>query len=294
MFPTNKIADIRRIYTESLAGIYNARESKNITFLIFQHYKNWNRFELNENLEKTLSESELLKFHFALKELKTGKPLQYVLGETEFYGLKFLVNENVLIPRPETEELVHLVIDYCKENKIGSPVTLDIGTGSGCIPVVLKKNIPGAEMFGTDVSEKALEVANKNAELNEVKINFILHDILFPDEWSKTKFDIIISNPPYIPENEKSKMHKNVTDYEPHLALFIPDNDPLLFYRRIMQFANENLNKNGKLFFEVHEDFASEVKSLMEKNNFNEVKIIKDMQGKERIVWGMLTAKDAK
>lgn len=243
---------------------------------------------MNENAEKTLSESELLKFHFTLKELRSGKPLQYVLGETEFYGLKFLLNENVLIPRPETEELVHLVINVCKENKITQPSILDIGTGSGCIPVVFKKNIPDADVSSTDVSEKALAVAKKNAELNEVNVNFILHDILSEKELSKTKFDIIISNPPYIPLSEKKTMNKNVKDFEPELALFIPDEDPLVFYRKIILFANGNLNKYGKLFFEVHENHAAEVKRLMEKNNFTAVEIIKDMQGKERIVWGSL------
>lgn len=288
MFSTNQSGHIRMIFINELEKLYDSREAENITFLVFQHFKNWNRFQLKENENTGLSESELLKFHFALKELKTGKPLQYVLGETEFYGLKFFVNESVLIPRPETEELVHLVINDCKKNHLSSPVILDIGTGSGCIPAALKKNIPDSVVMATDVSEASLVVAKKNAEINGVEIQFFHHDILSGKDVMEGKADIIISNPPYIPEKEKNILHKNVVDFEPHIALFSPDNEPLKFYIAISLFAKEKLKRNGKLFFEVHENFAKDVKQLMEENGFGEVEVVKDMQEKERMVFGVL------
>ena len=226
----------------------------------------------------------MLKFNYAIKELKKFKPLQYILGEADFYHLKFYVNEHVLIPRPETEELVHFIIH---DNKMNAPAILDIGTGSGCIPIALKKNIPSAVVSSIDVSEKALNVANRNAKKNDVEILFILRDILDPLailDQQLLKYDIIVSNPPYICNAEKNKMDKNVLDYEPHLALFVNDNDPLLFYNVICDFALKMLKTNGKLYFEINQSLASETKDLLESKGFKNVELIKDLSNNYRIL----------
>ncbi len=228
---SNKIKDIVRFFREQLQGIYDAEEIESFIGFCFEEYMGLKRVDIVINGERTMSESDLLKFNFAIKDLKKEKPIQQILGKADFYGLKFYVNEHVLIPRPETEELVDLII---KENKGFNPTIMDIGTGSGCIPISLKKNIPNAVVSSIDVSEKAIEVAKKNAKLNEVTITFVVDDILNPSkEIAPKSIDIIVSNPPYICISEKEEMRKNVLEHEPHIALFVYDNDPLLFYKAI-------------------------------------------------------------
>lgn len=281
---SNKIKDILRFFRDELKDAYPPEELDSIIAYCFEDYLHLKRSAISTNQETTVSESELLKFNDAIKELKKFKPLQYILGEANFYGLKFYVNEHVLIPRPETEELVHFIIH---DNKMNAPAILDIGTGSGCIPIALKKNIPSAVVSSIDVSEKALNVANRNAKKNDVEILFILRDILDPLailDQQLLKYDIIVSNPPYICNAEKNKMDKNVLDYEPHLALFVNDNDPLLFYNVICDFALKMLKTNGKLYFEINQSLASETKDLLESKGFKNVELIKDLSNNYRIL----------
>ncbi|HLC83357.1 MAG TPA: peptide chain release factor N(5)-glutamine methyltransferase [Bacteroidia bacterium] len=281
---SNKIKDIIRFFRDELKDSYEDGELESIIAYCFEHYLKLNRTELISRADETISESELLKFNFAIKELKRHKPIQYILGEADFYRLKLKVNEHVLIPRPETEELVHLIIG---DNKMDSPSILDIGTGSGCIPIALKKNIPSAKISATDISEEALEVAKQNAHKNNVEINFFLEDILHPtSDIGHPTSDIIVSNPPYICLSEKSSMSKNVLDYEPHLALFVENNDPLIFYKAISDFALKSLNKNGKIYFEINQSLSSETKNLLENKGFKNVELIKDLSNNYRILRG--------
>ena len=220
-----------------------------------------------------------------IEELAAHKPVQYVLHEAWFAGMKLYVDENVLIPRPETEELVDLVIKYVLK-EFTSPnkeiTILDIGTGSGCIPIAIKMRIPQSKVYGVDVSEAALDIAKNNAAINNADVNFMLSDFLDESRWNElSAADIIVSNPPYIPLQEKDRMQDNVTRYEPHLALFVPDNDPMLFYKAIARFAEKKLLPGGKIFVEVHEDYSEAVKDVF---TFFKSEKIKDMQGKNRFV----------
>ena len=276
---SNKIKDIIRFFRDELKDSYEYDELESIIAYCFEYYFKLNRAELFSRTDETVSESELLKFNFAIKELKNQKPIQYILGEADFYRLKFKVNEHVLIPRPETEELVHLII---KDNELDSPIILDIGTGSGCIPIALKKNIPSAKISAIDIANDVLEVAKYNAKHNGVEVEFVLDSILH----LTSHFDIIVSNPPYICVSEKANMNKNVLDYEPHLALFVENDDPLLFYKAIIDFAIKNLNKNGKIYFEINQSLASETKNLLENKGFKNVELIKDLSNNYRILRG--------
>lgn len=217
-----------------------------------------------------------------IHRLKLHTPLQYILETTLFYGLPIRVNKNVLIPRPETEELVDLLI---KENNNGKEMTvLDIGTGSGCIPLAIKKHLPRTTVFGCDVSKAALEVAQQNAVINQLKVEFFKCDILNITPEQSRKYDIIVSNPPYITESEKAAMAKNVTEHEPHLALFVSNNDPLQFYKAIAKFCESSLNPGGQIYLEVNAQYAQEVAQLFNTNGKFKATVIKDMSGKERFV----------
>jgi release factor glutamine methyltransferase len=223
-------------------------------------------------------------------ELKNQRPIQYILGETTFYGLSFLVNENTLIPRPETEELVELIIESTNYELRNTKLkVLDIGTGSGCIAISLAKHLPTSEVYAIDVSEEALVTAKKNAELNKVAIDFISTNILDVVTLSAVagldkQFDIIVSNPPYVRNLEKSEIKPNVLEYEPHLALFVDDIDPLLFYRKIAELAIKNLNPNGKLYFEINQYLGKETIKLLEDFGFRNVELKKDIYGNDRML----------
>jgi release factor glutamine methyltransferase len=226
--------------------------------------------------------------------LKKEKPIQYILGETEFYGLPFLVNVNTLIPRPETEELVEWIIKSTNYEIQSTKLRiLDIGTGSGCIAISLAKNIPNAEVSAIDVSEKALATAKKNAEINKIVVNFINVDILKINDLAElptsnfqlpTQFDIIVSNPPYVRNLEKAEIKPNVLEYEPHLALFVEDTDALLFYRKIANLAKENLSENGQLFFEINQYLGKETVELLEDLGFKNIELKKDIYGNDRMI----------
>lgn len=229
---------------------------------------------------KSLSESQHSKMNEILERLEKYEPIQYILGETEFYGLPFKVNRDTLIPRPETEELVELIINENRDRKVS---ILDIGTGSGCIAITLAKKLPYAEVLAWDFSQGALDVARKNAELNDVKIDFSGIDIL-QEYLTDRKFDIIVSNPPYVMESEKAEMQTNVLSYEPHSALFVPDNKALLFYERIANIALEILNDKGALYFEINRTKGEEIKMMLNQKGFVEISLTKDISGNDRII----------
>lgn len=287
---SNKVKDIIRFFKDELSSVYDESELETMIRYCFEEFTGMSYSALNSEPDKTVSESELLKFNFAVKDLKQEKPLQYILGKADFYGLKFIVNEHVLIPRPETEELVHLIISDLKKNSFQNAVSiLDIGTGSGCIPISLKKNIPDAEVSAMDISEEALLVAEKNAQINNVDVRFFKEDILSSVFVLQPEtYDIIVSNPPYITSSEKENMHKNVLAYEPHLALFVGDEDALLFYRRITDLALKALKPGGRIYFEINSSLGPETLNLIENMGFKNVTVIKDLSDKNRILRGTL------
>lgn len=290
--PSNRVSSVVKYFREQLAGLYAKEEIENFIFFSFNSFMGFSRVDIVSRANETMSESILLRFNFAVKDLKKYKPIQYILGETEFYGQKLKVDERALIPRPETEELVHLIITHCSDrmypvasNGNKSFSIIDIGTGSGCIPIALKKNIPRADVSAIDVSEEALSLAKENAELNGVAINFIKADILDPATVSQLgTYDIIVSNPPYVLHSEKNDMQPNVLEYEPHLALFVNDDDPLLFYRAIMDVAAKKLKPGGKIYFEINERQAEALKRLAELRGFEKISVVKDMSGRQRII----------
>ena len=282
---SNLVRDCRKHYASELEKIYGSDEANALIMILLEHYFGIDRVKIALDPELRLSESELLTLHFAVKELLKNKPVQYILGETEFCGMRFFVDENVLIPRPETEELVNQLVS-CSVNHHPSFRILDIGTGSGCIAISLAKLLKNSIVTAVDISEKALEVAKKNAETNGVNVNFIKDDILNPKnpELIDNQFDIIVSNPPYVCESEKTEMRANVLDYEPSSALFVSDTDPLIFYRKILEFAQKTLKPDGEVWFEINEKLGTEMKNLCIEKGFEKVEIIKDFRERDRIL----------
>lgn len=239
----------------------------------------------NNTLVLDLIQEEQEAFNNYINQLKKGIPIQYVLGEADFYQLKFKVNEHVLIPRPETEELVYLILQDAKINQPKS--IIDIGTGSGCIPIALKKHLPNTAINAIDVSETAIAVAKENALKNKVEIDFTIADALHLEPKNFQKFDVIVSNPPYIALSEMEDMEANVTKHEPHLALFVEDENPLIFYQKIADFALTNLQQNGVLYFEINQALAQETQELLEQIGFI-TEIIKDINQNDRMIKAQL------
>lgn len=287
-------------FFDALKNSQDEQEIESFFFILTEYLHNLKRVDVASNPNFELSEADIVKWNAILALLQQEKPIQHITGEAWFYGLQFEVNENTLIPRPETEELVEWIIESWKlevgswksENQKRINV-LDIGTGTGCIPITLKTNLPQANVFAIDVSEMALEVARRNAELNKVEVNFIQANILEVEDVSKiqtsisqlpTNFDIIVSNPPYVRNLEKQEIKKNVLDYEPHLALFVEDTDALLFYRKIAQLSIKNLSPNGLLFFEINQYLGKETVELLENLGFKNIELKKDMFGNDRMI----------
>lgn len=281
---TNKTKTVFDHYKNELVNFYDEKESHSILKILFEEVCKVSRTDMLVNPELRISESDILKIHFAVKDIKKHKPIQYITGKSNFYGLEFYVNENVLIPRPETEELIELIINENKNRK--NIKILDIGTGSGCIAVSLKKEFCFSEVYALDKYADALKVAEENAINHDLKINFLEIDILEKNKIENLpRFDIIVSNPPYIRELEKKLMQKNVLDYEPETALFVDDNNPLIFYKAISKFAKSHLKTNGKLYFEINEALGDEVKKMLEDFGFNKVVLKSDLNGKNRMVY---------
>ena len=278
---SNRICDIERFAYSELQEVYSADEIRNLLRIIFEEYLGWDLTTWLLSKQKTINQSDLLKINFAIKDLKHHRPIQHILGKADFCGMTLAVNENVLIPRPETEGLVELA-----KSRLQLPQRiLDLCTGSGCIAIALAKVFPKAEITAVDISEKALEVAQQNAWNQRVTINFLQADILSDDLAELPMFDAIVSNPPYVREQEKAAMQPNVLDYEPSMALFVPDNDPLLFYRRIAEVAHKYLVPNGLLIVEINENLVEETAALFRANGF-ETSLHNDFKEKTRFVVG--------
>lgn len=277
------VNELYLVFVEKLKNIYDEREAANIADWVFESTAGLNRMKrlMSKHDELEVNVSEVLQRQ--LSELLTHKPVQYVLGEVFFYKLKLKVNEHVLIPRPETEELVEWVSEFLKESKTSDFSVIDIGTGSGCIPISLKKNFSSINITAIDVSEDALSLAKENAMIHNTIVSFQQIDFLDRKQWERlNNYDIIISNPPYIPQHEKASLDRNVTDFEPHIALFVPDNNPLLFYRKIISFAKDHLKSGGHVVLEIHENYSKEIEKLFSENDWN-ITIKKDIYGRERM-----------
>lgn len=290
---SNLVSDVIKFYKKELSDIYTESELQNLTNWIFEKQLKLNATEIILDETIRVNQSDLIILEQMCYKLKEHQPIQYVLGEAEFYHLKFKVNKNVLIPRPETEELVDLII---KKQKKGKEINiLDIGTGSGCIPISIKKNIPDANVYSLDISDDALEIAKSNAVKNKVDVNFFKADILSDtisevilNQTKDKKIDILISNPPYVLNSEKRGLHNRVKNFEPHLALFVDDADPILFYRKITSLAMSVLSQNGMLYFECHTNYAKDVYQLLKDRGFQNVSLQKDMAGLNRFVSGSI------
>ena len=281
-----RIKQYRTQFIQELMPFYDAFEAESFFYLILEDKHKLRQIDVALNHELIFSESDIKVWESFFVLLKKEVPIQYLLGKTNFYGLDFEVNENVLIPRPETEELVEWIInENLKYIKVKKLKILDIGTGSGSIAVSLAKNIPNARVFALDVSKKALETAKRNAKNNNVDVTFIHQNILEIEDL-KNDFDVIVSNPPYVRNLEKQEIKKNVLDYEPHLALFVEDDDALIFYRKITEIAQRNLTERGQLFFEINQYLGNEMKDLLQNMNFRNIELKKDIYGNDRMMKG--------
>jgi len=266
---------------KELSGYYPVGEIIGFEQLIYEKLFGLGYTDLFLRRESKLDERKKKEVVHIIQRLKLYEPIQYIFGETEFYGLALQVNPSVLIPRPETEELVDWIINSCT---VSAPKILDIGTGSGCIALSLKKALPAAHVFATDISDETLKTAKENAKMNQLDVVFFQADILNFQHGKLPNFDLIVSNPPYVRELEKKQMQPNVLGWEPAKALFVSDDDPLVFYRHITAFANANLKNNGLLFFELNEKFGKETARLCEDFDFVDVNIRNDIHGKQRML----------
>ncbi len=272
----------KQLILDNLTALYPKEEIESITRLIFENVLGLSPLQIHLKRQETISSANLAQIKEIISRLVQFEPIQYIFGACEFYGLPFKVTPAVLIPRPETEELVDWIItDYAKLK----PLILDIGTGSGCIPITLVKNLPEAAADAWDISSEALLVAQENALNNDVTIAFSCIDILrLQTDPATKKYNLIVSNPPYVTLSELPLMHKNVTDFEPHLALFVSDNDPLVFYRTIAEFAYNHLATGGHLYFEINEQFGTQVSTLLTAKGFVNVTLKTDLQQKQRMI----------
>lgn len=268
---------------KALQGYYAPEEIRSLSVLILTHCTHTTPLALHSNPDQPVSSSALTQINKIIDGLKNYKPIQYMTGNTQFYGLTLKINEYVLIPRPETEELVHWILqDYSGRNYLR---VLDIGTGSGNIALALAKNLPSADIWATDNSAPALHLAKENAGKLCLLVHFVFSDILHAGNYSLPgQFDIIVSNPPYIPESEKECLPVNVANFEPPQALFVPDDDPLIFYRKILSFAQLKLKQGGAVYVEIHENFGEEVAELFRHEGFMNVELRKDINDKNRMV----------
>lgn len=292
------VKDAFNIFRSELSTLYPPTEIEALTVMVLTGITGLSRAVIKAFPEQKLTDTQSEKLADIITELKTGKPVQYIIGETEFYGLPFKVNQSVLIPRPETEELVEWVLSAVGARRMAVGVStkhqvpdvlplsiLDIGTGSGCIAISLKKNLHNAEVSAIDISPEALKTAKANAELNKVGVNFVEADILdLKSEIKNSKFDIIISNPPYVTPADKDLMHANVTDFEPHTALFVPEDEPLLFYKAIADYALKTLSPGGLLFFEINESYGKQTIAMLADKGFKNIELRQDMSGRDRMV----------
>ncbi len=289
------LKELKKYFVSSIYELYPSEEVQSFFNLLSEKHLGLSRIEIALNSDKSISEANTLKFEKAIQQLKDFEPIQYIIGETEFFGLPFKVDENVLIPRPETEELISWVLEEIKEKREERREEredefeiLDIGTGSGCIAISLASELPNAKVSALDISKGALGIAKQNAKLNKVIINFIEADILDSNAWKLVPIangiDIIVSNPPYVRELEKELMEPNVVKHEPATALFVKDDDALLFYRKIAQFGKQYLKPTGLLFFEINEYLGESMLELLKEEGYSEIEIKKDIFNKDRMI----------
>jgi len=285
-----EIQKLKINFKNTLSGLYPEEEIESFFNILSDKFLGFTRINIALNPDKKISEDEVAKFQNGLDRLKTFEPVQYIIGETEFYGLPFKVNKHTLIPRPETEELVEWILtDFSESREFGKDFSnkefeiLDIGTGSGCIAISLAKNLPEAKVSAIDVSVEALKLARSNAEMNAVEIDFLQTDIL-KAKTLPCNYDYIVSNPPYVRELEKDQMLPNVLKYEPEIALFVKDEDPLLFYRAIAHLAKLHLKPKGKLYFEINEFLGKDLSTLLRDEGFQKIQIKRDIYGKDRML----------
>ncbi|MBF0694395.1 MAG: peptide chain release factor N(5)-glutamine methyltransferase [Flavobacterium sp.] len=274
------IRDFRNYFISQLESVYDQMEVEQFFNLALSHHKNLSRIDLALNPSLEFSQDEQALFNDIITKLKAHIPIQYILGRTSFYGAEFLVTNAVLIPRPETEELVQWVIESSSDRQLR---ILDIGTGSGCIAITLARNIRDSVVEAWDVSATALSIATKNAEINKVSVEFTLVDVLAVES-PERKYTVIVSNPPYVRNLEKQEIANNVLDYEPHLALFVEDDDPLIFYRKIATLATRMLKPNGLLFFEINQYLGAETVALLERLGFKDIELRKDIYNNDRMI----------
>lgn len=293
------LKEIKNLFFSKLNSIYD-NETESLFYILVNEIHNMKRINFVLNPDFELDNNQINQWSFYIKQLQKHKPIQYILGKTEFYGLPFFVNEHTLIPRPETEELVEWIIEvesqktkdksqmtHVESSKLQNPKKiLDIGTGTGCIAISLTKNIKDASVYALDVSSDALEIARKNARKNEVAIQFIQQNILEANSKFQipNSVDIIVSNPPYVRNLEKEEIKPNVLEFEPHLALFVPNDDALIFYRKIAQIAQEILAPNGLLFFEINQYLGKETVGLLQNLGFKNITLRKDLLGNDRMI----------
>ncbi len=271
----------KKIIREKLSPIYSSEEVESMTRIILEHATGYSRLQLHLHQSDQLPEPKIMQIGEILNRLITHEPIQYILGETDFYGLNFSVSPSVLIPRAETEELVDWIIKESGQCRS----LLDIGTGSGCIPISIDKHTSMESIEGWDISEEALEMARQNAVGNDSKVRFSVQDIFNTSNIPvSTRWEVIVSNPPYVLAEESTLMEKNVLEFEPHLALFVPDHDPLIFYRIIAQFASVHLEHHGSLYFEINERMGEKTAELLREFGFDEILTRKDLQGKDRMI----------
>ncbi|WP_425658596.1 peptide chain release factor N(5)-glutamine methyltransferase [Tenacibaculum ascidiaceicola] len=277
-----QLKQYKSYFSEQLKSVYPQTEIDTFFFFLIEEYLELKRIDLTLRPDFEISSYKRILLDEALVRLKEEEPIQYILTKTEFYGLPFKVNQDTLIPRPETEELVEWIINEVDKNQESLSI-LDIGTGTGCIPISLKKHLPKTTVSTIDVSEEALKIAKQNAVLNKVEVSFMHQDILKTEELSG-EFDIIVSNPPYVRELEKVEIKNNVLKNEPHLALFVEDNNPLIFYKKIADLAKNSLTKTGLLFFEINQYLGLETVEMLKNKGFTQIELRKDLFGNDRMI----------
>jgi release factor glutamine methyltransferase len=284
------LSALKSYFINSLKGYYPNEEITSFFYIASEYYMKYKRIDVSMNANEVVTTEHYEQFQNLLEQLKIYEPIQYILGDTEFFGLPFKVSASVLIPRPETEELVDWIISENQKSNTQAPITiLDIGTGSGCIAISLAKNIPNAKVYALDVSNEALKIARQNAQQNEADITFIQADVLNKEavmlslSKQQQQFDIIVSNPPYVRELEKEWMHDNVLHYEPHLALFVEDDNALVFYEAITELSQTLLKDTGYLFFEINEYLGEAMKALLSKHQFQHIELRQDIYQKDRM-----------
>jgi release factor glutamine methyltransferase len=286
----SSLKQVLQRFKEELAELYDTREAESLGLIALAEIATLSSAKIKAFPDTEVTEEQAESINKILTELKTGKPIQYILGHTEFYGLHFKVNSSVLIPRPETEELVEWIISSVNSSKLAPGSILDIGTGSGCIAISLKKNLPEFAVSGMDISQSALQTAKENADLNKVDVNLLNEDILASHlAPGAAPYSIIVSNPPYVTMHDKTQMHQNVIDFEPHTALFVPENDPLIFYKAIADFASENLEPGGLLFFEINESYGEQIVELLNSKSFKNIELKNDISGRDRMIKGQIS-----